>query len=47
MTHLFDLLSQGKLTPIIAKQLGLEEAAAAHELLSDGSVTGRIMLVIG
>jgi NADPH2:quinone reductase len=46
MIHLFDLLSQGKLTPIVAKQLRLEEAAAAHELLSDGSVEGRIMLVV-
>jgi NADPH2:quinone reductase len=47
MTSLFELLSQGKLTPIVAKRLGLEEATHAHELLSDGSVTGRIMLVMG
>jgi NADPH2:quinone reductase len=47
MTSLFNLLSQGTLTPIVAKRLGLEEAAHAHELLSDGSVTGRIMLVMG
>jgi NADPH2:quinone reductase len=46
MTSLFDLLSQGRLTPIVARRLGLEEAADAHELLSDGSVTGRIMLVM-
>lgn len=46
MTSLFDLLSQGKLTPIVAKRLGLEEATHAHELLSDGSLTGRIMLVM-
>jgi NADPH2:quinone reductase len=46
MASLFDLLSQGKLTPIIAKRLGLDEAAKAHELLSDGSLTGRIMLVM-
>lgn len=47
MTFLFDLLSQRKLTPIVAKRLGLEKAADAHGLLSDGSVTGRIMLVTG
>lgn len=46
MTSLFDLLSQGQLTPIVAKRLALEEAADAHELLSDSSVTGRIMLVM-
>lgn len=46
MTALLALLSQGKLTPIIAKQLGLEEAAQAHELLSEGSLRGRIMLVM-
>jgi NADPH2:quinone reductase len=46
MASLFDLLSQGKLTPIVAKRLGLEEATHAHELLSDDSVTGRIMLVM-
>ncbi len=46
MAALFTLLSQGKLTPIIAKQLGLKEAVKAHELLSEGSLVGRIMLVM-
>lgn len=45
MKALFDLLLQRRLTPIIAKRFRLEEAADAHELLSDGSVSGRIMLV--
>ena len=44
MTSLFDLASQGRLTPRVAKRLRLDEAAAAHELLSDSSVMGRIML---
>lgn len=43
---LLALLSQDRLTPIIAKELGLEEAAQAHELLSEGSLRGRIMLVM-
>jgi NADPH:quinone reductase-like Zn-dependent oxidoreductase len=47
MTFLFDLLSQGKLTAIIAKRVGLEEAAEAHALLSDTSLQGRIMLAMG
>ena len=29
------------------ERLGLEEAARAHELLSNDSVTGRIMFVMG
>jgi NADPH2:quinone reductase len=46
MTSLFGLLSRAELTPVVAKRLGLEEAARAHELLGDGSLTGRIMLVM-
>ncbi len=47
MAALLDLLSRGKLTPIIAKRLELDEAVRAHELLAEGSLTGRIMLVMG
>jgi len=47
MTALFALLSGGKLSPIIAKRLGLDEAVRAHELLVEGSLMGRIMLVMG
>lgn len=47
MNALFVLLSQGKLTPIMAKRLRLDEAVRAHELLGEGSMTGRIMLVMG
>jgi NADPH2:quinone reductase len=47
MTALLGLLSRGKLTPIIAKRLRLDEAVRAHELLAEGSLTGRIMLVMG
>ena len=42
---LFDLLSQGKIKPIIAERIPLEQAARAHEMLSRGSVIGRIVLM--
>jgi len=46
MSFLFDLLSTGALTPLVAERIELDQAAEAHELLSSGSVAGRIMLVV-
>lgn len=45
LTALLELLRQGKLQPIIAARLPLEEAARAHELLGRGGVTGKIVLL--
>jgi NADPH:quinone reductase-like Zn-dependent oxidoreductase len=45
LTALLELLRQGKLQPIIAARLPLEEAARAHELLGRGAVTGKIVLL--
>ncbi|HEX5746285.1 MAG TPA: medium chain dehydrogenase/reductase family protein [Archangium sp.] len=45
LTVLLDLLRQGKIQPIIAARLPLEEAARAHELLGRGGVTGKIVLL--
>jgi NADPH:quinone reductase len=42
---LFDLLGQQKITPLIAQRLPLVEARHAHELLGEGGVTGKIVLV--
>jgi NADPH2:quinone reductase len=42
---LFDLLHQHKITPLIAQRLPLAEARHAHELLGQGGVTGKIVLV--
>ncbi len=42
---LFDLLQQGKVKPIIAQRLPLAEARHAQELLAEGGVTGKIVLV--
>jgi NADPH:quinone reductase-like Zn-dependent oxidoreductase len=42
---LFDLLQQQKIKPLIAQRLPLTEARKAHELLGEGGVTGKIVLV--
>ena len=42
---LFDLLQQKKIKPLIAQRLPLAEARHAHELLGEGGVTGKIVLV--
>ena len=42
---LFDLLQQKKIKPLIAQRFPLTEARHAHELLGEGGVTGKIVLV--
>jgi NADPH:quinone reductase len=42
---LFDLLQQQKIKPLIAQRLPLAEARRAHELLGQGGVTGKLVLV--
>jgi NADPH2:quinone reductase len=42
---LLNLLKQGKIKPIIAAKMPLNEAAQAHELLANGSVRGKIVLI--
>lgn len=42
---LLDLLQQQKIKPLIAQRLSLVEARHAHELLGQGGVTGKIVLV--
>jgi NADPH2:quinone reductase len=45
LTALLGLLHQKKLKPIIARRLPLAEARLAHELLGQGGVIGKIVLV--
>ena len=45
LTALFDLLQQQKIKPIIAKRFPLSEARQAQELLGEGGVIGKIVLV--
>ena len=42
---LFELLEQKKIRPIIARRFALAAARQAHELLGEGGVTGKIVLV--
>lgn len=45
LTTLLDLLRQGKIRPLIAHRLPLEQARRAHELLGKGGVIGKIVLM--
>ncbi|HEU4447807.1 MAG TPA: medium chain dehydrogenase/reductase family protein [Nitrososphaeraceae archaeon] len=45
LISLLNLLEQGKLKPIVAAKMPLNQAAQAHELLASGSVTGKIVLI--
>ncbi|HEY7078621.1 MAG TPA: zinc-binding dehydrogenase [Nitrososphaeraceae archaeon] len=45
LTLLLNLLKQGKIKPVIAAKMPLNEAARAHELLAGGSVEGNIVLI--
>jgi NADPH:quinone reductase-like Zn-dependent oxidoreductase len=42
---LMDLLEQGKIKPLIARRLPLQEARSAHEMLGEGGVLGKIVLL--
>ena len=45
LTTLFELLQQQKIKPVVALRLPLGEARRAHELLGEGGVTGKIVLL--
>jgi NADPH:quinone reductase-like Zn-dependent oxidoreductase len=42
---LLDLLKQGKIKPLIAQRLPLQGARRAHEMLGEGGVLGKIVLL--
>jgi NADPH2:quinone reductase len=42
---LLDLLKEGKIKPLIAQRLPLQEARRAHEMLGEGGVLGKIVLL--
>ena len=43
--HLFALLEQGRVRPIVAARLPLVEAARAHRMLEEGATIGKIVLL--
>jgi NADPH:quinone reductase len=42
---LLDLLKEGKIKPLIAQRLPLEEAPRAHEMLGEGGALDKIVLL--
>ena len=42
---LLNLLKEGKIKPLIAQRLPLKEARRAHEMLGEGGVLGKIVLL--
>jgi NADPH2:quinone reductase len=45
LIFLLNLLKQGKIKPIVAARMPLNQAAQAHEILASGSVKGKIVLI--
>ena len=45
LSALLSLLRQGKIEPIIAERIPLEEVVRAHELLGSGTVTGKVVML--
>jgi NADPH2:quinone reductase len=39
------MLKQGKIKPLIAQRLSLGEARSAHDMLGEGGVLGKIVLL--
>lgn len=46
LTELFDLLARGKIRPVIAERMRLDDAARAHQLIEQAAVQGRIVLLV-
>jgi len=44
-THVWPMLDDGRLHPVIHARLGFDQARAAHELLESGAVFGKVLLV--
>lgn len=44
LTLLLNLVEQGKIKPVVAERMPLNQADQAHELLAGGSVKGKIVL---
>jgi NADPH:quinone reductase-like Zn-dependent oxidoreductase len=42
---LLNLLKQGKIKPLVSARMPMNQAAQAHELLTSGSVKGKIVLI--
>lgn len=45
LEELVDLVSQGKVKPYIGETLGLKDAARGHQMIGEGKVTGKVVLI--
>jgi NADPH:quinone reductase-like Zn-dependent oxidoreductase len=45
LPELFDLLKEGKVSPVVAARIPLVEAVRAHEILESGEYGGKVVLV--
>lgn len=46
LAKLFQWLSEGKIKPTISRKMKLEEAATAHQLIENGGIKGKIILLV-
>jgi NADPH:quinone reductase-like Zn-dependent oxidoreductase len=42
--NVWPMIADGRVRPIIGAEFGIEQAAAAHELLNSGEVAGKVLL---
>ena len=42
--HVWPMIADGRVRPIIGAELPIEQAAAAHQLLQAGAVSGKVLL---
>jgi NADPH:quinone reductase-like Zn-dependent oxidoreductase len=47
LADLLDLLAQGKIRPVVAERIPLDQASRAHELLENGQYAGKVVLIAG
>ncbi|MBS9536047.1 NAD(P)H-quinone oxidoreductase [Mycobacterium sp. M1] len=45
--HVWPMIADGRVRPVIGARLPIERAAEAHRLLSSGEVTGKVVLTVG
>jgi NADPH:quinone reductase-like Zn-dependent oxidoreductase len=45
--HVWPMIADGRVRPVVGAVLPIEQAVAAHRLLSSGEVTGKVVLQVG
>jgi NADPH2:quinone reductase len=45
-TSVWPMIANGRVRPVIGARLPIQQAAQAHQLLSSGGVTGKIVLTL-